>query len=190
MSAIYDFSITNIEGDSIELSKYKGKVLLIVNVASRCGFTYQYKELQELHKKYQDKGLKILGFPCNDFADQEPGSEKEIREFCALKYKVTFDIFEKVTIRGSSPNPMYKYLESQNLPVVRDHGMKAKFFQGFSSMMFWLKVGRFPQAGEVQWNFHKFVVSREGEVKDHFASGCTPLNEKVITCIERELYEE
>jgi|TARA_B100001964_G_scaffold33088_1_gene34960 glutathione peroxidase len=189
MSGIYGISVVNLEGNRVELSKYKGKVLLIVNVASRCGFTSQYKELQRIHKKYRDKELFVLGFPCNDFADQEPGSADDIREFCDRKYGVTFDLFERVTIRGSRSHLLYEYLEGQRLPVVRGNGLKAKLFQGFASMMFWMKVGRFPQAGEVQWNFHKFVISREGGVKGHFASDCDPLDSEIITCIERELGE-
>jgi glutathione peroxidase len=107
MSGIYGISVVNLEGNRVELSKYKGKVLLIVNVASRCGFTSQYKELQRIHKKYRDKELFVLGFPCNDFADQEPGSADDIREFCDRKYGVTFDLFERVTIRGSRSHLLY-----------------------------------------------------------------------------------
>ena len=128
MSGIYGISVVNLEGNRVELSKYKGKVLLIVNVASRCGFTSQYKELQRIHKKYRDKELFVLGFPCNDFADQEPGSADDIREFCDRKYGVTFDLFERVTIRGSRSHLLYEYLEGQRLPVVRGNGLKAKLF--------------------------------------------------------------
>ena len=187
MSGVYDVSIDNMEGRPIELSEYKGKVLLIVNVASRCGYTPQYKGLQALHEKYESKGLCILAFPCNDFADQEPGSEQEIREFCDSKYGVKFYVFAKIKIRGSSPHPLYGYLEALQFPVMRAEGVKAKLFQRFANMMFWLKVGRSPGVGEVQWNFHKFIISQEGEVKGHFASDCDPFNSKIITCIEQEL---
>ena len=111
---VYGISIKKIKGNRIEFSKYKGKTLLIVNVASRCGFTPQYKGLQALHQTYENKGFCILGFPCNDFASQESGSENEIHEFCNQKYGITFDIFEKIKIRGSSPHHLYKYLRFHN----------------------------------------------------------------------------
>ena len=184
---VYETSIKKLDGNRVDFSKYKGKTLLIVNVASRCGFTPQYKELQVLHQKYENKGLCILAFPCNDFAGQEPGSEDEIREFCDLKYGVTFDIFEKIEIRGSSPNNLYKYLESLLFPVVRPKGLKTKLFQGFTNLMFWLREGRPPLAGEVQWNFHKFIIGRKGLLVGHFSSDCDPFNPKITTCIEQEL---
>jgi len=171
----------------IELSKYEGKVLLIVNVASQCGFTPQYKGLQALYQKYKNKGLCILAFPCNDFAGQESGSEVEIREFCDHNYGVTFDIFKKIKIRGSSPHYLYNYLEALLFPVVRPNGLKGKLFQGFSSLMFLLKEGRPSRAGEVQWNFHKFIICRKGLLAGHFSSDYDPFDPQIISCIEHEL---
>lgn len=186
---VYGISIKKLEGNRVEFSEYEGKTLLIVNVASHCGFTPQYKGLQALHQKYANKGLCILAFPCNDFADQESGSENEIRAFCDHKYGVTFDIFEKIEIRGSSPHHLYKYLESLLFPVVRPKGLKIKLFQGFTSLKFWLKEGRFPQVGEVQWNFHKFIIDRKGLLTGHFSSDCDPFNPQIIACIEQGLGE-
>ena len=184
---IYKISIKSIEGNSLELSQYVGKVLLIINVASKCGFTSQYKEIQELHKKYESKGLCIMAFPCNDFANQEPESINEIRDFCDHKYGVMFGVFEKITIRGGNPHSLYKYLEALFSPVVRPKGIKAKFFRVFTSLMFWVKEGRFPRAGEVQWNFHKFIIDRKGTLVGHFSSDCSPFGPQVLKCIEHEL---
>jgi glutathione peroxidase len=187
---VYGISIKKLRGERVEISKYKGKTILIVNVASRCGFTPQYKGLQVLNQKYKNKGLCILAFPCNDFAGQESGSEDEIFEFCDHKYGVTFDIFEKIKIRGSSQHHLYNYLEALLSPVVRPKHLKAKLFQGFTSLMFWLKEGRPPQAGEVQWNFHKFIIGRKGLLAGHFSSDYDPLDPQIIACIEREIEEQ
>jgi len=185
-----DFSqitVKSISRGKFKLAEYSGKVLLIVNVASECGFTPQYKNLQKLYDLYESKGLCVLAFPCNDFADQEPSSENEIRNFCDYKYGVTFDIFSKIKIRGSLSNPLFKVLESQGFPVVRPNGIKAKFFQLYTSAMFRLKEGRFPLTGDVQWNFHKFLIGRNGLIKGHFSSDCDPLNSMVVSSIEHEL---
>ena len=184
---VYDISIKNIGGRRIELSKYEGKVILIVNVASQCGFTPQYKNLQELHHKYNSKGLFILAFPCNDFGEQEPSSSNKIKEFCDRKYGVKFDVFEKIKIRGQNPHPLYIYLETMLFPVARSNGIKGKVFQWFTNVMFWLKEGRFPRNGEVQWNFHKFIIGKNGSLAGHFPSDCDPFEPQIIACIEREL---
>jgi len=136
-------------------------VLLIVNVASRCGFTPQYKHLQKLHEKLSGKNFSVLAFPCNDFSNQEPGSENKILEFCGGVYGVTFDIFEKVKVRGVDTQHLYRYLESEFSPVIRPKGVKAKLFQLFTLVHFLIKERRFPHAGEVMWNFHK------NEIIDH-----------------------
>ena len=123
---IYDISINDFEGSSVKMSKYAGKALLIVNVASYCGYTPQYKGLQALHQKYNNEGLQILAFPCNDFANQEPSSNSEIKEFCDCNYGVMFGIFEKIKIRGNNPHSLYNYLEAKGFPVMRPGGFKAK----------------------------------------------------------------
>lgn len=136
MSAkIYDFEMKDIDGNMRSLSEFKGKVVLIVNVASKCGLTPQYKGLQELYEKYHDKGFEILGFPANNFLWQEPGSDSDIKSFCSLKYEVSFPMFSKIDVKGKAIHPLYKYLTTDA-----------------------------PHAGKVTWNFQKFLINREGEV--------------------------
>ena len=186
---IYEFSIKKLEGGEVGISEYKNNVLLIVNVASRCGFTPQYEQLEKLHLKFDGKELSILAFPCNDFADQEPGSEREIREFCDHRYGVTFDMYGKVKIRGGDAHPLYNYLEGLLFPVVRPKGLKAKLFQVFTLLVFWLKERRSPHVGEVEWNFHKFIIGKNGHLVGHFSSDCDPFDPQLMACIEGELRE-
>jgi glutathione peroxidase len=136
MSAIYDYSVRNIKGEEVSLSAYKGKLLLIVNTASKCGFTPQFTGLEELYKDYADKGLEILGFPCNQFLKQDPGSDSEISEFCSLTYGVTFPMFSKVEVNGENTHPLYQYLKSE-----------AKGLMG---------------SEKIKWNFTKFLVAQDG----------------------------
>ncbi|KMP11095.1 hypothetical protein UR09_04330 [Candidatus Nitromaritima sp. SCGC AAA799-A02] len=187
LDAIYEISLKTLEGRPVGLSEYRGKVLFIVNVASRCGFTPQYKGLQALHEKYASKGLCILGFPCNDFGGQEPGSEKEIRDFCEINYGVGFELFEKVKVKGEGAHPLYRVLQGSGLPAVLSAGVKSKLFQVFTFLMSLLKTGKPPVRTEVQWNFHKFLIDKEGVPVAHFASDCEPRNPGVIDAIEREL---
>ncbi len=156
-------TVTTIEGQSIELSKYEGKVVLIVNVASKCGLTPQYTKLQEIFDKYKDKGFVVLGFPCNQFGTQEPGSNEEIQKFCSSKYKVTFDLFDKVEVNGSGAAPLYKQLTALD---TKPKG-----------------------AGVVKWNFEKFVLNRKGEVIGRFDPKVTPDNADLIALIEKSLAE-
>lgn len=144
---IYDFSVKNIDGKEILLSEFKNKVILIVNVASKCGFTKQYKELQELYEKYKDNGFVILGFPCNQFASQEPGTSQEIKEFCSINYGVNFPLFEKIDVNGDNAHPLYKFLKSAQ--------------SGFLSEA-------------IKWNFTKFIVNKKGEVIDRYAPSTSP----------------
>ena len=136
-----------ITGEEKSLSDYEGRVLLIVNTASRCGFTPQYRELQELYETYRDRGLEILAFPCNQFANQEPGSEEEIQKFCETQYNVTFPLFSKVKVKGPDAHPLFKYL-TESAP-----GMLGK---------------------EIKWNFTKFLVNRRGEVVKRYAPQTSP----------------
>lgn len=145
---LYDFSVKNIDGVDVPLSLYKDKVLLIVNVASKCGFTHQYKELEELYKTYQDRGLEILAFPCNQFGEQEPGNAEEIKTFCSLTYNVTFPLFAKVDVNGNNEAPLFHYLK-QSLPGIL--GTKA-----------------------VKWNFTKFLVDKNGTPVFRFAPNDKP----------------
>jgi len=145
--SIYDFSVKDIDGHEVKLDKYKGRVMLIVNVASKCGFTGQYAGLQKLHEKYNSKGLSILGFPCNQFLSQEPGTEQEIKNFCTSSFGVSFDMFSKIDVNGQNSHPLYKYLKK--------------------------KVGGFI-TDDIKWNFTKFLVDREGKVIERYAPSTTP----------------
>lgn len=159
MSAtVSDIAVKTISGKEIKLDEYKGKVLLIVNVASYCGYTRQYSGLEELNKKYGEQGLEVLGFPCNDFGAQEPGTNEEIVQFCETKYGVTFDLFDKVHAKGASQHPLYETLTSSVNPT-----------------------------GEVAWNFEKFLISKQGEVVARFKSGVAPNDPELIKAIEAEL---
>lgn len=158
--SIYDFEYTSIEGKQIKMSEFEGKVLLIVNTASKCGFTPQYQGLQELYELYHDQGFVVIGFPCNQFMDQEPGSEHEIADFCSIRYGVTFPLSQKVDVRDESAIPLYKYLTSQKGFEGFGKGVKAK------SMEVMLK-GKYKKEytdSQIKWNFTKFLVDRQGKV--------------------------
>jgi glutathione peroxidase len=153
-----DFTMKSIDGKDVKLSKYKGSVVLMVNTASKCGLTPQYAKLEELYKKYKDKGLRILAFPANNFGAQEPGSDPQIKEFCTLNYKVSFDLFSKISVKGSDIHPLYQYLTTQ--PKV---------------------------AGDVEWNFAKFLVDRKGNVAGRFKAPVDPTSDEVVKAIEAAL---
>lgn len=155
------FTMKSIDGKEVDLSRYAGKVVMIVNVASKCGFTSQYEQLQALHEKYSEKGLAILGFPCNQFLGQEPGSAEEIQEFCRLNYGVTFDMFAKVDVKGKNATPLYEFLTSL------DTSPKG--------------------AGKIGWNFEKFIIDRNGFVVARFGSRTKPDAPEVISILEAEL---
>jgi len=156
--AALNFTMKSIDGKSVDLSKYQGRVVLMVNVASECGYTPQYEGLEELHKKYSAKGLSILGFPANDFGSQEPGTDPEIAQFCKQNYGVQFDMFSKIVVRGSGQAPLYRYLTTH-----------PKF------------------SGEVDWNFEKFLIGRNGEVINRFRSPVEPLSKQMISAIDSAL---
>ncbi len=146
--SIYQFSAISISGQQVNLKDYQGKVLLIVNTASKCGFTPQFEGLENLYKEFQEQGLEILGFPCNQFGSQEPGTDAEIHEFCQLNYKVSFPMFEKIEVNGAGAHPLYDYLKRQ-----------AKGVLGSTS---------------VKWNFTKFLVSQNGRVLKRYGSKDKP----------------
>lgn len=156
-----DFTVKSIDGKTVELNKYKGKVVLIVNTASQCGLTPQYKSLEALHEKYNGEGLSILGFPCNDFGAQEPGTEDEIVKFCKDNYDVKFDMFSKVTVKGEKKSPLYQFLTSKETNP--------------------------SYAGEISWNFEKFLVGKDGQVVKRFKPGTAPDSKEVVAAIETEL---
>ena len=143
----YDYKVKNISGEEVSMSEYKGKVVLIVNTASKCGFTKQYEGLEELYEKYKDQGFVILGFPCNQFGAEEPGGNAEIKNFCTSTFSVTFPMMSKVDVNGESADPLYKFLKKEQGGILGD---------------------------EIKWNFTKFLVDREGRVVDRFASQKTP----------------
>jgi len=148
MTTFYDFTVDDIGGKPVNLDHYKGKVVLVVNTASKCGFTPQYKGLEALYRKYKDQGLEVLGFPCNQFGAQEPGSEQEIATFCETNYDVTFPMFRKVDVNGDSAAPVYKFLKSAKPGLLGTEAIK--------------------------WNFTKFLVDRSGKVLERFAPNDTP----------------
>lgn len=158
---VLNHKMKSLAGKKVDLSKYKGKVVLIVNVASKCGATPQYAGLQELQEKLGKDGLVVLGFPCNQFGAQEPGTAKEISEFCTENYGVTFDMFEKIKVNGPEQAPLYKFLTSKE-----------------SNPEF---------AGPIRWNFEKFLVSKDGKVVNRFSTGVSPDNSKMTNAIKAEL---
>src|SRR5438034_1809719 len=156
--AALNFTMKSIDGKAVDLSKYQGRVVLMVNVASECGFTPQYAGLEQLHKKYAAKGLSILGFPSNNFGGQEPGSDPEIAQFCEKNYGVKFDMFSKIVVVGKDQSPLYHYLTTH-----------PKF------------------SGPVEWNFEKFLIGRNGEVLGRFKSEIEPLSKQMVGAIEGAL---
>jgi glutathione peroxidase len=158
---IHDFTVKSIDGKDVKLESYKGKVLLIVNTASKCGFTKQYDGLQELYEKYEKDGLVVLGFPANNFMNQEPGNNEEIQNFCRLNYGVTFPMFEKISVGGKDIHPLYKYLT--------DKKTNPKY------------------AGKITWNFNKFLISKDGKIINRFSTPTKPMDKEVISAIEEAL---
>jgi len=152
---LYDFTMKTIDGKDKPLAEYKRKVLLVVNVASFCGNTPQYKDLEEIYEKYKEKGFVILGFPANNFGQQEPGSDTEIKTFCETKYNVTFDLFSKISVKGDDQHPLYQYITKES-----------------------------PFPGDVKWNFQKYLVDRKGNIVAMFSSRIKPTAENVIQQIE------
>ncbi len=150
--SIYDIKLKDIDGKDTTLGSYRGKVVLIVNVASRCGYTKQYAGLEALYQKYKDQGLVVLGFPCNQFGGQEPGTNEEIKEFCSSKFNVTFPLFDKIEVNGANRHPLYVQLAGEASP--------------------------FP--GNIKWNFNKFLVGRDGTILKRYDSGVAPQSDDLI----------
>lgn len=158
---IYQFTLRRISGEPVDMSSYRGRTLLIVNTASKCGHTPQYAGLQKLHQTYGDRGLAVLGFPANNFGGQEPGDDAQIAAFCETNFGVAFDMFSKVSVKGDDQHPLFAYLTSQSAPPVGD--------------------------GPIQWNFEKFLIGPDGRVVARYRSGVKPQSEQLIAAIERQL---
>jgi glutathione peroxidase len=158
---LYSFTMKTIDGNDKKLSDYKGKVLMIVNVASKCGHTPQYKGLEAIYEKYKDRGFMILGFPANNFLWQEPGTNADIKNFCSMNYGVTFDMFSKISVKGDDQHPLYHYLTEES-----------------------------PIPGAIKWNFQKYLVDRKGNVVDKFSPATEPTEKEVIDKIENLLSEK
>ena len=160
--SIHAFDVKDIDGKDISLKSYQGKVLLIVNVASRCGFTPQYRQLEAVYEKYKDQGLVILGFPCNQFGGQEPGTDAEIKQFCSSKYDVTFPLFDKIEVNGPNRHPLYVALAGKDSPY----------------------------PGDIKWNFTKFLIGRDGKILKRFESRVVPDSPQVTQAIESALAQK
>jgi glutathione peroxidase len=159
--SMYDFTLKNSKGQDVKLEEFRGQVVMLVNVASKCGYTPQYEGLQKIYERYREQGFTVLGFPANNFGAQEPGTNEEIQEFCRINYGVTFPVFSKISVKGDDKHPLYKYLtEKESNPEF---------------------------AGEIKWNFNKFLVGRDGRILARFDSGDKPEDTKVTQAIERAL---
>ena len=161
MASIHSFTLKNIDGKDVNLGQYKGKVLLLVNVASKCGLTPQYEGLQKIYSKYKDRGFVILGFPANNFMGQEPGTEEEIKNFCSVNYNVTFPLFSKISVKGDDIHPLYKFLTNKET--------NPEF------------------GGEIKWNFNKFLADKDGRIIARFEPRVNPESDEVIQAIEKAL---
>lgn len=159
----HSFTMNDIDGKAVSLSQYQGKVLLVVNVASKCGFTKQYAGLQQLYEKYKDKGFVILGFPANNFGSQEPGTDSEIKTFCSTKFDVTFPMFSKISVKGEDIHPLYQYLTSPE------------------------ENGEFGKP--IKWNFNKFLIGKDGETIARFPSKVAPLDAPILDALQKSLKE-
>jgi len=159
--SVYDYTLNSIDGKPTPLSQFKGKVVMLVNVASRCGFTPQYEGLEALYKKYADQGFVIVGIPANNFGGQEPGTNAEIKTFCKSKYSVTFPMMGKVSVKGADQTPLYQFLTGEQTDP--------KF------------------AGDIKWNFTKFLVNKDGKIVDRFEPKVTPEDPQVISALEKQL---
>lgn len=167
MSNVYDFTVKNTKGEEVSLSKYQGKVLLIVNTASGCGFTPQYEGLEALYRKYREQGFEILDFPCNQFLNQAPGTDEELAAFCQLKYDTTFETFAKLEVNGANAHPLYAYLK-QAVPAETEDESLLNFKERLKKHLIeWMGT-------DIKWNFTKFLIGRDGNVIKRFAPTVVP----------------
>lgn len=179
MAEIYEIPVKTIDGEETNLGKYKGEVLLLVNVASKCGLTPQYEGLEKLYENYKDKGFEVLGFPANNFMGQEPGTEEEIKDFCSTNYNVQFPLFSKISVKGDDQHQLYHYLtETKPETDVNDGAFEEKL-AGYGSKR--------SKPSEVLWNFEKFLVGKNGEIAARFAPDITAEDSRLVEKIEAEL---
>ncbi len=164
MKTVYDFTVTDRKGNDVSLSEYKGKVLLIVNTATGCGFTPHYRPLEEMYREMRDQGLEILDFPCNQFAGQAPGNDDEIHSFCTVKFGTEFPQFAKIDVNGETASPLFAYLANEKPFAGFGKGIKNTFLKKFSDM----NNKKFGEKAYIKWNFTKFLVNREGRVIARF----------------------
>lgn len=181
--SIYNLSVKDMDGKEVSLSQYKGKVMLIVNVASKCGLTPQYDGLEALYQKYKDHGFEILAFPCNQFLGQEPGTNDEIQSFCSLTYNVTFPLFDKIDVNGDNESPLYTYLKAQAPFVGYPEGTEE--FADMLTMIHQKTGTGFDQGDAIKWNFCKFLVSKDGKTIIRFEPMVSP--ESIEPAIEEML---
>lgn len=185
--SIYNFDVQSISGEVCKLSNFEGRVLLIVNVASNCGFTPQYSDLQKLYEKYSEQGLSILAFPCNDFGAQEPNNDEKIKGFCQTNFNVTFNLFSKVSVLGPQKLDLYQYLYDCGLKHQGGGGWRSRIFGLVKSILYRIKGKYAPSKNEAQWNFHKFLVGKNGIPVASFLSEVAP-NSSILTFqLEEEL---
>lgn len=184
---IYDFEAQSIDGEVSSLSNFRGRVVLIINVASHCGFTPQYSGLQKLYEQYRDQGLSILAFPSNDFGAQEPGDDEEIKQFCQKNFNVTFDLFSKVPVLGPQKLDLYRYLYDCGLMHQGGDGFRAQTFGLVKWVLHRLKGKWVPGKNEAQWNFHKFLVGKNGIPVASFLSEVEPDSNILTSRLEEEL---
>lgn len=180
--SVYDIPVNRIHGTETTLGDYKGKALLIVNVASKCGLTPQYEGLEGLYENYRDKGLEVLGFPANNFLGQEPGTNEEIVDFCTSNYNVQFPLFEKISVKGDDRHPLYEHLTSQRTRADISNGDEfEERLKGYGQTR--------ENSDDILWNFEKFLVSKNGEVVARIAPDVTAEDERVIAAVDRALAE-
>ena len=177
---IYNFNVKNIKGQDVLLRSYEGKVMLVVNVASKCGLTPQYEGLEKIYKNYREKGLVVLGFPANEFLAQEPGSNDEIQQFCTTNYGVDFPMFEKIVVKGEGQHPLYNYLTTTKpVTTMKEGGTLITRLKDKG-----LLSGK---ENDIKWNFEKFLINRKGEIVDRFSPELDPMDPVIVKAVEREL---
>jgi glutathione peroxidase len=185
--SLHKINVKAISGEEQVLSRFEGKVLLIVNVASQCGFTPQYLALQKLYEKYRDKGFRILAFPSNDFGRQEPAENKEIEKFCVKNFGISFNLFSKVRVLGPKQSPLYQYLQECDLVVVGKTDIKTRIMQFLAGILLKIRGDVVPKPNEVRWNFHKFLIDKKGFPVARYSSEIEPDSPLLVKRLEEEL---